>query len=121
MIPGMGYELHVTRASHWSDSEDRPITFQEWIAFAHTSAALREEGRLAAHGVASRPVFTWGGPGRGAVGCHWSEGQVTLSGAHAPGVDLIGLADLAAELSAKLLGDDGERYTGSHDGGNGGH
>jgi hypothetical protein len=28
-------------------------------------------------------------------------------------VDLVGLADLAAELSAKLIGDEGEQYPGS--------
>ncbi|WP_381329851.1 hypothetical protein [Streptomyces kaempferi] len=59
----MGYELHVTRASHWSDREDSPITFQEWIAFAHTSAALREEGHLDAHGVGGRPVYQGDGAG----------------------------------------------------------
>jgi hypothetical protein len=44
-----------------------------------------------------------------------TDGRETcqLSGANAPGVDLIGLADLAAELSAYLVGDDGEQYPGS--------
>ncbi|WP_393072832.1 hypothetical protein [Streptomyces sp. LN704] len=43
------------------------------------------------------------------MGYELSEGRVTLSGAHAPDVGLIGPADLAAEGSAKLLGDDAER------------
>lgn len=58
-------------------------------------------------------MFTWGSLDSVAVGLHWSEGRVILSGARAPGVDLVGLADLAAELSAKLIGDEGEQYPGS--------
>ncbi|MFE0449685.1 hypothetical protein ACFW2D_00025 [Streptomyces sp. NPDC058914] len=109
----MGYELHMTRASHWLDSEERPISLREWIEFAHNSAALREEGHFDMHGVGRQPVFMWGRPDGVVVGFHWYEGRVTLSGAHAPGVDLVGLADLAAELSASLIGDDGEQYPGS--------
>jgi hypothetical protein len=107
MIPGMGYELHMTRASDWLDSEERPISLRDWLEFAHNSAALRQEGHLDLHSVGRQPVFTWGSLDSVAVGLHWCEGRVILSGAHAPGVDLVGLADLAAELSAKLIGDEG--------------
>ncbi|PJN12357.1 hypothetical protein CG723_04710 [Streptomyces sp. CB01635] len=110
MIPGMGYELHMTRASDWLDSEERPISLRDWLEFAHNSAALRQEGHLDLHSVGRQPVFTWGSLDSVAVGLHWCEGRVILSGAHAPGVDLVGLADLAAELSAKLIGDEGEQY-----------
>lgn len=110
MITSMGYELHMTRASHWLDSEECPITHDEWIEFAYGGAALREEGSLDLPSVGRQPLFRWGEPGSVAVGFHWFEGRVTLSGAHAPGADLIGLADLAAELSANLIGDDGEQY-----------
>lgn len=113
MVARMGYELHMTRASHWLDSEGCPIAFREWIEFAHNSAALREEGHLGLHGVGRQPAFTWGSPDGVAVGLHWYEGRVILSGAHAPGVDLVGLADLAAGLSANLVGDEGEQYPGS--------
>ncbi|MFI1398475.1 hypothetical protein [Streptomyces sp. NPDC020681] len=95
----MGYELHMTRASHWLDSDECPITLHEWIEFAHASAALREDGYLDLRSVGRQPMFTWSSGGA-AVGLHWFEGRVTLSGAHAHLVDLVGLADLAAELSA---------------------
>jgi hypothetical protein len=29
----MGYDLHITRAADWSDSESNPITFEEWVAY----------------------------------------------------------------------------------------
>jgi hypothetical protein len=113
MIAGMGYELHITRASDWMDSEETPIAFDEWVSFARSCPALREEGYLDLVDVGRQPMFTWLSPGDGAVGLHWSDGQVTLSGAHAPDVDRAALADLAAELSANLVGDDGEPYSGT--------
>ncbi|WP_157880975.1 hypothetical protein [Streptomyces griseoruber] len=116
----MGYELHMTRASHWLDSEECPITLHEWIEFGHGSVVLQEEGYLDLDCVGRQPLFTWGGADGLAVGLHWFEGRVTLSGAHAPGVDLVGLADLAAGLSANLIGDDGELYLGSVGCGDGG-
>ncbi|MFD7446057.1 hypothetical protein [Streptomyces sp. NPDC059909] len=91
----------------------------EWLEFARTSLVLEEEGYLDLAGVGRQPLFTWIGPGGGTVCLHWVDGQVTLSGAHAPDVDRAALADLAAELSAHLIGDDGEHYSGSADNGAG--
>ena len=109
----MGYELHITRASDWMDSEEYPIAFDEWIAFARGCPGLREDGYLDLVDVGRQPGFTWNSPGGGAVGLHWYEGSVTLSGAHAPDVDRASLADLAVERAANLVGDDGEHYTGT--------
>ncbi|MEU8945329.1 hypothetical protein [Streptomyces sp. NPDC048489] len=109
----MGYELHMTRASHWLDSEECPITLHEWIEFGRGSVALQEEGYLDLDSVGRQPLFTWRGADDVTVGFHWFEGRVTSSGAHVPGVDLVGLAGLAAELAAYLIGDDGEQYPGS--------
>ncbi|MFJ5780180.1 hypothetical protein [Streptomyces sp. NPDC093094] len=109
----MGYELHMTRASDVMDSEERPITFEEWVAFAHQCPLLREDGYLDLVDIGRQAMFTWISPAGGAVGFHWYEGRVTLSGACAPDVDRTALADLAAELSANLIGDDGEHYTGT--------
>ncbi|MGY6025204.1 hypothetical protein [Streptomyces spinosirectus] len=111
----MGYELHMTRASDVMDSEECPITFEEWIAFARDCPVLCEDGYLDLVDIGRQALFTWISPAGGAVGFHWYEGRVTLSGAHAPDVDRTALADLAAELSASLIGDDGEHYTGSLD------
>ncbi|MFE5143537.1 hypothetical protein ACFRDV_38845 [Streptomyces fagopyri] len=112
MIPDMGYELHMTRASDVMNSDECPITFEEWLAFAQDCPVLREDGYLDLVGIGRQALFTWISPGGSAVGFHWYEGRVTLSGAHAPGVDRTPLADFAAELSANLIGDDDEHYTG---------
>lgn len=113
MIPAMGYELHITRAADAMDSEEHPIAFDEWITFARARPALREDGYLDLAHIGRQPLFTWISSGGGAVCFHWDAGQVTLSGAHAPDVDRTALADLAAELTANLVGDDCELYAGS--------
>jgi hypothetical protein len=59
MIPGMGYELHMTRASDWLDSEERPISLRDWLEFAHNSAALRQEGHLDLHSVGGNRCSHW--------------------------------------------------------------
>ena len=45
---GMGYDLHVTRAETWPDSDMAPITLEEWEACVRTDASLtpdQEAGR----------------------------------------------------------------------------
>src|SRR5688572_9391563 len=51
----MGYDVHITRASDWTDSETNPITFAEWLAYVKSDSELRldnaaevttEEGRF---------------------------------------------------------------------------
>lgn len=40
----MGYDLHVTRASHWTDSESAPITDVEWRSFVAAADDLELTG-----------------------------------------------------------------------------
>ncbi len=28
----MGWEIHITRADHWAESDQHPITADEWLA-----------------------------------------------------------------------------------------
>ncbi len=104
---------HGIRTPHHQGSEEHPIAFDEWITFARARPVLREDGYLDLAHIGRQPLFTWISPGGGAVCFHWDAGHVTLSGAHAPDVDRTALADLAAELTANLVGDDGEHYAGS--------
>ncbi len=103
----------MTRAWDLMGSKECPITFEGWIAFARDCPVLREDGYLDLAGIGRQALFTWISPRGSTVGFHWREGQVTASGAHAPGITRTALADLAGELSANLIGDDGEHYTGS--------
>lgn len=98
----MGYYLHITRAGDsWADSADHPISTEEWTAFAaaHPSIVADPDNGPLDH------VFT----------CHdgteacltWKNGQIEVRGTHADDKDL---ARLAAQIEARLLGDDDEEY-----------
>ena len=40
----VGYEVHVTRAEHWTESETTPISLAEWLAYVDQDAELRRDG-----------------------------------------------------------------------------
>ena len=37
----MGYEVHITRAAHWTESEKKPITLAEWEACVQSDPEMR--------------------------------------------------------------------------------
>src|SRR5262245_32452886 len=37
----MGYDIHITRAENWTDSESAPITLDEWKAFVAADPEMR--------------------------------------------------------------------------------
>jgi hypothetical protein len=39
----MSYDVHITRAEEWSESETAAITLEEWIAYARSDPELRIE------------------------------------------------------------------------------
>ena len=39
----MGYDLHITRAGEWSESETRPIPLAEWLAYVGQDDELKQE------------------------------------------------------------------------------
>jgi len=39
----MGYDLHITRADDWTDSESEPITLDEWKAYVASDPEFRLE------------------------------------------------------------------------------
>ncbi|MFD8010577.1 hypothetical protein [Streptomyces sp. NPDC058955] len=80
----MGYDLHVTRRDPWWAEEGPEIAEGEWDAL------------LAAE------------PGLGASPLWWHDGRVVAKDP-APG-DIAAMRRVAALLSARLQGDDGEFY-----------
>lgn len=42
----MGYELHITRADHWSRNAGREISREEWIAIIDSDRELERDGIL---------------------------------------------------------------------------
>ncbi|HEX7168334.1 MAG TPA: hypothetical protein VF230_15245 [Acidimicrobiales bacterium] len=99
----MGYDLHLTRAEEWFDSELVPIPEPEWNAIARS--ALQVSTHYAA-GEAS-PVYQFEDSADSPT-MQWGHGQVTVWGAGE--TDIAALVALAERLDARLMGDDSETY-----------
>jgi hypothetical protein len=101
----MGWEVHMTRAEHWSESDQRPITADEWLATVAADPELRIDE-------ANGPYFAvWSGPCSHPDGgwFDWTDGCVTTKN---PDRAILGkLLLLAAKLGAVVQGDDGEQYS----------
>jgi hypothetical protein len=101
----MDWEVHMTRADHWADSNQRPITADEWLAVVAADPELRIDEN-------NGPYFAvWSGPCSYPDGgwFDWDEGCVKTK--HPDRAILGKLLQLAAELGAVVQGDDGKMYT----------
>ncbi|MEU8164934.1 hypothetical protein AB0B97_00345 [Micromonospora sp. NPDC049004] len=107
----MAYELHITRADEYFDSEEHPITFEEWLQYADANPALTIGGRLNS-GVGLQPIYEFTCSNGDVVSMTWFEGAIEIKG-HFEGIAFREFGDIVGDLQANLLGDDGERYTAS--------
>ena len=99
----MGYDLHITRASDWTDAEAIPITSAEWLAFVEADPELRLAGYNGSHFALWTGQSTYPEPW-----FDWEGGRVHTKNPDPP---LIQKAiQIAEQLGARVLGDDGERY-----------
>jgi hypothetical protein len=100
----MGWELHMTRADDWSQSADRPITAEEWLAVVAADPELHIDE---ANG---RYFAVWSHPRSKSDGgwFDWADGQVSTKQPDRP--VLKKLLQLADKLGATVQGDDGEVY-----------
>jgi hypothetical protein len=93
----MGYDLHIHRVDHWTDSGDRPITSAEWLAVVAGDPELHLDP-------ANGPYFAvWDG-----AWFDWDDGRVSTKNPDRP--KLAKMLSLAARLGARVQGDDGEFY-----------
>jgi hypothetical protein len=107
MITGMGYDLHITRAIQWFDSERYPILGAE------VDALVRDEPELTIlPDEPPRPDFCYllwnctASDGEG--GLRLNRGQLQTKN---PSSELVRrMTDWAARLDAWVIGDDGEVY-----------
>jgi hypothetical protein len=100
----MGWEVHITRADHWTESEQRPITSTEWLAIVATDSELRIDDDNVPHFAVWSGQFSY----PDGAGFDWSDGCVTTKN---PDRAILGkMLELAAKLGAKVQGDDGEVY-----------
>ncbi|HJY78522.1 MAG TPA: hypothetical protein VKE95_17915 [Burkholderiales bacterium] len=116
----MGYDVHITRATEWTDSEATPITLDEWLAYVASDPEMRLDGfaearmpkgeviRIEGKGLS---VWTaWPGERRG-EGYAWMEyrrGRIVVKNPD-PAI-LKKMCSIAEQLGAQVQGDDGETY-----------
>lgn len=102
----MGYDLHITRADAWLESESAPITRQEWQDFARSHPTLVEAGSAE---IGAEPVYDCVDASGLVAALSWQEDHIYVYGFN--GDQPAALLDIASKLDAELFGDDDERYT----------
>jgi hypothetical protein len=103
----MGYDVHITRADTWTDSEEAPIAGDEWKAFVDAAQDLEW-----AH---ERPwanmevdLVVWTAVPDGSEWLALLYGNIESKN---PGEPFRArMYEIAAALSARVQGDDGELY-----------
>jgi hypothetical protein len=101
----MGWEIHITRAEHWPDSDEHPISAEEWLELVESDPELtidpRDNGPYFALWVAhwvqgDHPWFDW------------FKGAIKTK--HPDRMTLVKALQIARHFGARVQGDDGEVY-----------
>ena len=98
----MGYDIHITRANHWSSNSGSQISSAEWMDLLHRDPDLivdPENGEFAAR---------WNSPSEPEGWLDWFDGNIFTTNPSQPVVAK--MLQLARELNAKVQGDNGEWY-----------
>ncbi len=99
----MGYDVHITRAEHWSENEGHQITPSEWHDVINSDPDLRLAGYNGPH------FAIWDAhPKDGEAWLDWHDGNITTKNPDEPLLNK--MVDIATRLNAKVQGDDGELY-----------
>ena len=109
----MGYDLHITRARSWLESESWPITEGEWRALVASDPALEVTGVAEA---GSGPVVRYENPGLARwrhpdgeeVWFDLRDGRVVVKNPDEP--TIAKMIAVASQLGARVVGDEGEVY-----------
>jgi hypothetical protein len=100
----MPYQLHITRAADWMNSNELPITTTEWLKLVRTDSELIQDPRYGAYFV------RWEGSPGTERWLEWSEGRINAG--YPDSAFLKKLVAVANRLGAKVQGDGGEVYSG---------
>lgn len=114
----MGYDLHITRAQDWTDSESIPITGAEWKALVASDPQLELIG--AAEAAAPDGVLRYENPGLARWSGHTTDEEVWFDLRQGRVVvknpdeaTIAKMVAVASALGARVVGDDGETYDSS--------
>jgi hypothetical protein len=103
----MSYDLHITRAGDWIDADQHSITRAEWERFAESHPELIRDGEVSWEDIGMQPVYSFTLPDGSQAWLSWRDEHVHVNGRFQ---DVAAIAALAAQLHARLVGDDNEEY-----------
>lgn len=111
----MGYDIHITRATKWANSGDRPVSAREWWALVAADNELERDGAAEARTDQDsmrdegEGLTVWRRHPRGLRVCfEYTGGQIIIKNPDEP---TLGKALAVARLlDAWVQGDDGETY-----------
>ncbi len=112
----MGYDIHITRADHWTDSESQPIGREEWISFLTADAEMRLDnfaeaetsgGEIIRYENEGLAVWT-SYSGDGTAWFDYRHGEIIVKN---PDEEILGkMRQIATAFGARVMGDEGELY-----------
>lgn len=114
----MGYDVHITRADDWSESESNPITLDEWLTYIANDPGMRLDNsaevetpdgvlRYENEGLAVWTAYS-AHDQNGMAWFDYRRGQIIVKN---PDNEILAkMKQVAAALQAKIIGDDGEFY-----------
>jgi hypothetical protein len=116
----MGYDVHITRAEHWTEAEDEPISLEQWKDYLASDPEMRpdkvaeaplESGGTLRYESEGLAVWTaWPGHGRGGNFAWFDhrDGEIVVK--NPDEAILAKMCSIAEKPGARVQGDDGEEY-----------
>ncbi|WP_238649644.1 hypothetical protein [Paenibacillus piscarius] len=108
----MSYDIHITRADHWTESTEIPISLDELKAIFSAKNDFEYSNTFAIPGPFQMSIngdFFICKVDNVMVPFRYSNGRLTVSEAGEGNV-IDKMKEIAAELNAKVQGDEGELY-----------
>jgi len=112
----MGYDLHITRADNWFESDEKPISLTEWKDIINKDQSLRMDGvaeTVLPDGTTMRyendGLTIWlSGTDDEHYYFDFRNGEIVLKNPDDYVIEK--MKELAIKLNARVIGDDGEEY-----------
>jgi hypothetical protein len=116
----MGYDVHITRAKHWVEGNERPISLEKWLAYVDKDPEMELEdvaigpvkGKSAVayqnKGLAVWMAYSGHNPKGNKAWFDYRDGCIVVKN---PDDEILSkMKRIAAHFRAKVVGDDGELY-----------
>lgn len=109
----MGYDLHVTKAEHWTEAEQSPIEMSAWLSLVASDPELAVSphasyDREVEEKVERANAVLWRGHPEEEVPLWFEAGEITAK--NPDDATIVKLLEIAHGLQARVIGDDGEVY-----------